>query len=403
MDMLDNKEFENKAWESMNVLLDEEMPERKIGWWKLIGVIIPLLIGLFVVYFKSYKNDTNINHVAENVLIENVNNDPLEAKNIVKSSENNDPIYDKNSTIAKSDKSQNDKYNVNHRNSLVNSDAFIQANSSEYIKSNKNVANTTITEPIGIFKKKNKYKENTKSFKKQEYKLDQFNDSKISTLDLALLNNESPFIEASKIAKLSNIGSRIVQLKGGIEYLYFTNRFTGTLQYNLNSVIGSNLSPLSFETGVNFKRISTNTYSGQAFEYLKAEQHDATNIVSGSQGEMNVPIISSLDYLGVPMTFHYRMNRFNIGLGIENNFIINKNQANDTKDRELNENYTFVDQNVEFNTYQLNLIQGIDYNINPKWMLGVNFRFDLTGVEKNNTESDNKLNSIALSLSYKIK
>ncbi len=46
--MLDNKEFEDKAWGLMLEHLDKEKPEKKlIAWWKYIGILFLLFLGSY--------------------------------------------------------------------------------------------------------------------------------------------------------------------------------------------------------------------------------------------------------------------------------------------------------------------------------------------------------------------
>ena len=71
-----------------------------------------------------------------------------------------------------------------------------------------------------------------------------------------------------------------------------------------------------------------------------------------------------VDYVGIPLLFSYRMNRLQVGLGIENNFAVSKrfDTGNEFFSNEVYEDQVF--------NYQLNLSQEINYNVSSLFQVG---------------------------------
>ena len=434
MGMLDNKDFEEKAWGSMLELLDKEMPEKKAFPWfrSLILLLLLILIGGGIGYYQMESNvvkeygaetpsaiastsnnqeikiDKNLSIDTKNPttsLIEEESSSSVKTARSVSEQSN-----DKQRKIVQSSSfsSSNEQFSINE--SIVKT-PFADSNQQDLSKLNANNSQNNVeNEDLQILAKSTEasFSEND-VFSTSTLKSNSLI-SFVNPLDLATIQNVA---EENKLFFNPLAASRITALYAVSEIGYNTDfRSLGT-SLGLMGEIGASNSPLSFATGLFYER-----YSLQATTIINntADLQDEI-IETGSSPDSekfnasDASTLRSISYLSVPLQFHYRFNYIKLGLGIENKFLVHQQVRDGFVRAETSNQFTGALDNNNFgpNKYHLTANQSIAVRIRPRIDLGLHFQYDLTGIfaesafTLSNVNTSNRLDNVGISLSYKLK
>lgn len=435
--MLDNKEFEDKAWGLMLERLDKEKPEKKlIAWWKYIGILLLLFLGSAAVYssFFDSGDDKEIVNVA-----------PIIAQTAIGSQQGVDLKENSDVALTKSrDASKVD---------LVTPIGDVEARETEFSNELKHINNLQLIETVQESKSYNVGESKIEPSTVDIASIQQKDDPTIvfgtdetlvldvePTRDISEVGRTFPKVgenkrksdfawqqhEATGLPSITTleidetnsepiifstlekpIAERRVQSFVAAETSYLSDFDQLSLRLSLLSEIGSTQSPWSMTTGLSYQRVRFSSFSlfgNSDREFADATLGDTTNeeTLPTNVGDINAErrSIGSLvyvDYVGIPLLFSYRMNRLQVGLGIENSFAVSKrfDTGNEFFSNEVYEDQVF--------NYQLNLSQEINYNVSSLFQVGMRARFDLTGAHGYNSDYLRNLDQFGIQLKYRIR
>ena len=435
--MLDNKEFEDKAWGLMLERLDKEKPEKKpIAWWKYVGILLLLFLGSAAAYSSFFDKDNDR---------ESVNVSPIIAQKVIRSQQGVN--LKENSDVALTN--SGDAFKIDLQTPIRDVEAIETGFSNESKQSNNlpiiereqesesfneggskiessNVAIASIQQeddptivfgtdetivldvepPRDISKVGRTFPTLGEYNRKSDSDWQQHAATglqSIETLEIDEINSK-PII-FSNVEK--PIAERRVQSFVAAETSYLSDFDQLSLRLSLSSEIGSTQSPWTMTTGLSYQRVRFSSFSlfgNSDREFANATLGDTTNeeTVPTNVGDFNaeqrsIGSLVSVDYVGIPLLFSYRMNRLQVGLGIENNFAVNKkfDTGNEFFSNEVYEDQVF--------NYQLNLSQEINYNISSLFQVGIRARFDLTGAHGYNSDYLRNLDQFGIQIKYRIR
>ncbi len=427
--MLDSNLFEDKAWEQMNNLLNEEMPEKKgILWWKNWLLLIPMLllfIGLYI-YWPTNDNSANSDNVSSSlVAVENVTSTTTIRESNVSSQEkfplneqqNNYPLIQSEktnnnsitNTTAKTNYSTVNKSNQNSisialastiPNSLNTSKSIPLITDHSYNKFNKNVieqpiSNTQIA-PVAVT--------NTKAFineleLNQNILTDKRNEQQTKMLSTSLVENLSLKEHSLPVLTVSSLSTLDFDINAvtGINYLTDYNSFSHF--YGFSTQLSRKNSPWKFRIGVNYEFLNldeiTNILS------TNSDLSVAENFPGGIMGSSSSLTISNVQQLSIPVTVAYNLNRFSFGLGVNNTILINETLKDSSADFNNVPNRVNTSGTIN-NVYRLGVLKTIDYRITNNFSTGLQFRYEFSDFNTGNIQRNNKLHSIGIQLKYKL-
>lgn len=442
--MLDNNDFDNKAWGNMLELLEQEMPQKKaFPWFKLsIALLLFVMIGSgFGFYF--YTNSEDLDDTSSLSAL------PLYANN-QNTAESHSPSNSIDIKQTKLDKTTH--YNTNSKNEQTSNDVkptrskVTQAyTSSSY--SNTNTSNSFFEKKLnhGINSTSDSYSDlasrsklvnqESESNANQTFTQDFVNpfasnalkhvESKksINSFSLAVLESEALDWEADK-SELSVISAEHALALNAISrarrvnfYAYVESNYIPdfrSLGYKLGGLVelGAQKSPWSVSTGLLFETSTLKELANRESDLVENIPDSSGSVPTGIEDKLNdASSLISVSYLNIPLQFHYRFNKIKIGVGIQNKLLIGHRLRNGqntlpTYFQDFDRNTEQVDQGG-INNYHLSANQSLVYRIHPKIDLGIAFQYDLTGIfsdnsfTTNNIYTANRLDNIGLSLAYK--
>lgn len=435
--MLDNKEFEDKAWGLMLEHLDKEKPEKKlIAWWKYIGILFLLFLGFTALYTSFFDSGDDK---------EIVNVTPIIAQTAIGSQQGVD--LEENIDMALTTPGDASKVD------LVTPIGDVEARETEFKNESKQINNLQLIETV----------QESKSYNVGESKIEP------STVDIASIQkkddptivfgtDETLILDVEPTRDISEVGrtfpkvgenkrksdfawqqheatglpsittleidetnsepiifstlekpiaERRVQSFVAAETSYLSDFDQLSLRLILLSEIGSTESPWSMTTGLSYQRVRFSSFSlfgNSDREFADVTLGDSTNeetlpinVGVSNAEQRSIGSLVFVDYIGIPLLFSYRMNRLQVGLGIENNFAVNKrfDTGNEFFSNEVYEDQVF--------NYQLNLSQKINYNVSSLFQMGIRARFDLTGAHGYNSDYLRNLDQFGIELKYRIR
>lgn len=447
--MLDNKELEDKGWGLMLDRLDDEMPERKaIAWWRYLGLLLLLLgvgFGYSILFNDGQVNtavlETPTQFVDHSNKLMNAIDSPVVVEKVTE--DNSQSVVQPTASKLSSSKLMNPKVSAKEQTQLWGStqdaDQPSSTNQQEQInlkaiedQENQAFANTSNgnDEALGgEIRLAAKWKKE-ESAVELAYSADA-NDSmsgsissatmttsprtsqfKVSTRYLAPLSSKNSLAISSVVLPIRTeikapIAERIVSTFVAIETSYLSDFEQLSLSLSLLSEVGSSQSPWSFTSGLSYQRVAFSSFQLSNFEsaFLSAADRDTTleeTLPTNNTGyfetieRRSIGSLNTVDYIGIPLLFSYRMNRLQIGLGIENNFAVRKNFS-------AGDSFFTNDQYIDLvYNYQLNFVQEINVNMTSRFQVGIRTRFDLTGAHGYDANYFRNLHQFGLQLKYQI-
>lgn len=446
--MQDNQKFEDKAWENMKMILDDKLPQEKIVWWKRYALFL-LLFLLFSVgtlsYFISTKLADNQNIVQSSIDMSNHHKDPENTENlpipIVQNSANSafSELIQINQEIQSEQLIRmNEKAISTNLNSNLNAENSIKLNKSTILNDSKiskinSVENSFLYQSSKQVESKSIFAPDTKGLSNNA----ETQNNPQSLIFAADINKISPSSLTSELNEksLTNtenllfIGSDLLEIKKSdflqvqshainlpilkvaeadrtnslyafTEFDYFSTAESFNFKIGLLSEIGSTDSRWNFSTGVFYQQVNFNSSNlGRT-----ADLEDLPLIGSSVEEQVNfdtqkLNYLRNVDYIGIPLIFSYKINRFKIALGLENYFTVNKTFGGGLRNElYLNEksSYDLV------NLYNVLLFQQVSYRMSNRWDIGLGFHFALNKAHEYPSDYRNKLDHAALSLKYRI-
>lgn len=425
--MQDNKLFEDKAWEEMKLLLDQEMPERKpILFWKRWYVLLPLFFfisaGIYIASTTDFNQDDSKEEMPSSVSNYVAVNTPTDKQENVDDSRENGALaqstfteYTSGTESLKNAKTHNTPYNTN--NSLsTNKTNLPKAKSNTIIASSNNTienqfipsssSNDAISNPILI-----------DANQKTEISLNQQkSDIKNKKYENALDNS----LKEESSSEFALVSSELLELKG-LDFLEFENDINyplpkinkltnwkhtfgvfARLNYlpdyrSFSQVVGFNYelknrkSSVSLRSGLNYEKLSFNSLNkGSRPVFADLEENGP---FTNSGNEIGVQL-ENASQLNIPVLINFNKNKFSFGLGINNAFLINEVLAERTSNL----------SSSNFNTsYRFSFVKELNYHITNSLSTGLNFRYDISEFNNGNTTSNKKPHAVGLSLYYRIK
>lgn len=442
--MLDNNDFENKAWDNMLELLDKELPEKRAFPWFRFSLVLLLLllvgtgIGLYSYHGADHTDDNTslssttlfaTNQSSEHNTRSTLNtpNDHNELKESTHYSTNNKE--EQTLSTSKNLKTNSVSYRTNVENELTGHYA------NNY--TNLEINSTDITSD-------NTYPVDDHSEISQASNSDVFNDLAlvaVVTQDIASINPSSsissdflskntaieslewtPDTEALKNISAENVlpliptsASRRVDYYAYAESNYVSDFKSLGIKLGAMVELGAQNSPWSVSSGLLYE-----TNSLKRLESLDNADRIEESILPDT---FNVPVentplkiedasaLLSVSYLNIPLQFHYRMNKFKLGVGIQNRFLVRQRLRSGVATSDLfqgaNNNQLDYDRSG-INRFHFSANQSLVYRIHPKIDIGFAFQYDLTGIfsansfTTSNLNSANRLDNIGLSVAYKL-
>ena len=417
MAMLDNKEFEDKAWGEMLNILDNEIPEKKpIVWWRygLLLLLIPIVgfsytwmtkvgddlkmstLNSDVQEIASVSSENKLNQINNELYLEKVE---FQNATILTNSENEKAT---NTIISKSNDSNSSSYST-HSENQIKSDEGINIINTEIKKATKN--DVYKSELTNDFKDQNKSKvisnltfssQKEPKFSAKNYRVEFFNESTLASLNeiVAFDETENQIINYSNPIFNKIYPERTFNLAVLSKVNYYTQNIGG-IEIGFSGLVGHEGSPWSFSSGLSYEKLYFSELSFRFSEIYDANKDSALDTtVAGIEDIQNTPDANrfesysnqiSASYLHIPLMFHYRINRFNLGLGISNSFLINS-----TAHQGSFANSAYI--NPEFNNYRVAFSQSVDFMITPSFIIGLDASIDLSGLKLDTGFSNDNIN-----------
>ena len=450
--MLDNKQFEDKAWEQMKGILDKEMPDKKgMAWWWFAAAGLGVILVLGFVYVQM--GDSTIDQIGEvaeiqtaplaigfdNQLVDDVSKDTeyslVEQSERITEIVKNDSKADNKTIESVFQKSVSQLSDSNGGSSEVSSTHSASAITNAPtinlgIPEIKNIEKPVELLPITLQKLPSDGTENSPQAK-QIFSVSSTESNEVS--ELVYSDFASIGLVGKEINQFNDYQDRWIEIQGTSTLLEPTfikptslrttalfayaeaNYLTdfGGLGYKLGiiSEVGATESPWSFSTGVTYElntlRVSALSRNSPLSDSDNSFPKDIETVVGvGGAEEVEVTdarVVADLHYINVPLLFHYRFNKLKIGLGIDNSFLVHTNYTEALREFEAN-NVPVRNSQQVINKYQLSAIQSLQYRISPNWNIGLKFDIDLTGVfSPVDAGVENTLDNVGLSLAYRLK
>ncbi len=432
MGMLDNKLFEDKAWDDMLTLLDKEMPEKKAFPWSRLLLLLLLLVfvgggSLYYWLDRSTTSDSDSSlssstiQIAQQATNSDSENHALEAPAEVQPlSEPN--LFNTENQFASSEKSSSIV------TTTISTKKTKGQNLSAYSKPIHSAPTGSIEPILASVHSDQTSMEDQTTLAASTKSLPTFEALTVATdhlafSDITLLNwtvaSPSALVDFSILENATPEilkPSRRVNLYGYAESNYISHFNSLGLKLGLVAEIGAASSPWSFSTGALWDHNSLSSFElyRNAVDNVVLEQDTTPEVINTPIEIADASQLISVNYLTIPMQFHYRMNRFKVGLGIQHRFLFRQRLKNgETLNKFLDGEPagSFVNQGIQsnINPYHLSVNQSLMYRVHPRIDLGLAFQYDLTGIfaassfTSQNNRASNKLDNIGLSIAYRLR
>lgn len=437
--MLDDKLFEDKAWEQMRNLLDEEMPEKKAFlFWKRWFVLIPLFllfIGGAYAFWSSLNTDivsndsqlhSSLSNNETNQIINTAYTDSQESiidesnnftekthsiqSNQVTSSSvseltlrtQSNNVEISNHSLTNSEKvKKNNKSNIpsfssatidlreNKKNSVLAENIGSVSNNQMTDFGKIQMASNALNSPLGIDNESN-----LETLIIETIKADNLNSINV---DLIYANNlQLPRLE------LTDNRSLKFDLYGVAGVNYITDFQSFSYYGGIMGELSKDYSPWSINMGLTFETVNLRA-KPNLFDFVV---EDANVVAEGTSvfSDGNSFQLSRIQLMNVPVFTSYQYKGWKFGLGVNNAFVLNETIDEKLEEERYNSTMSLLngDQNQINNTYRLGLMKSIDYRFNTKFSIGLRFRYDLTQFRTIGQSNNNRLHSIGFQAAYKL-
>ncbi len=441
--MLDNKTFEDKAWDQMSIMLDKEMPTRKVvpfwrRWYSLLVLFMFCSGTIYMLFYDQAGGNTmhkehnvssqfiaeNSIYVNENSGIERLNSTSKESENTIKEIEV-ERKFIQESSVEEPSSNSIIAYNAGFDspsdldeqsgNDLV----FSVINNSKDVQDEENVQFSQVQSTFSSvsFSESNTSNEQSKVVFSNENEVIAFEQNaqskgSIEDLPTRLFVSEFPirsmFSESILSAKNQDKHESLFKesllpnptvfnrlnldfgLVAGLNYytdFQSLSRFVG-----FETSIGKRYSRWRLSTGLQYEDVSLNKIETASRELDLVEDNNAPG---WNVNESSISI-ENITQLNIPLTIRYTINRFGFSFGINNSIILSQTGADpfDLSNGSINLN------TVDNTLYRVGLIKRISYSFSNSFSTGLTYKYDLSPFNTGFSNESKRLHALGAHLKY---